>query len=203
MSLLGVQLVLALLLRKKPGEFKQVWRSGFLGKGELVSTFPKFSGALSSAGTKTKLIFTRKRALGSGATDALGNIKIGRAAAGRVPGNTRNELLTVIYHERVHQFLTPKLGLLRNIRIYVKQSGYARSFMLRYLEEALAETIAQLRVHGMSGEHILKGLKFPLQGTHYQITYAALGMEARGLLLGPVTVGGMLYNVYYGMRDGH
>lgn len=42
-------------------------------------------------------------------------------------------------------------------------------------------------------------MKFPL-GAKYEITVALLGTEVRGILLGPITVGGMVYNVYEGER---
>jgi hypothetical protein len=113
----------------------------------------------------------------------------------------KEELLATLYHEKVHQFMTPKMYFLRNIRIYAKQSGYVRSYILRYLEEAIAETFGLLRAYGMSAQNIIRGLKFPIENTGYQITYAALGNEATGILLGPVIAGGMVYNVYYGFVD--
>jgi hypothetical protein len=87
----------------------------------------------------------------------------------------------------------------RDFRVYMKQSGYSKSFILRYLEEALAETYGQLRAYGFGKEQLIKGLKFPL-GTQYEITVTQLADEARGILIGPITVGGMIYNVYQGAR---
>lgn len=105
-----------------------------------------------------------------------------------------------LYHETVHRFLTPKLQIFREFRIYLKQSGYMRSYILRYLEEALAETYAHLRTNGFSKEYVLKGLAFPI-GDYYEIRVSLLGREAKGILLGPINVGGMVYNVYEGLRS--
>jgi hypothetical protein len=37
-------------------------------------------------------------------------------------------------HEAVHQFLTPKLNVLRGLRGFLRAQGYNRSYILRYLE---------------------------------------------------------------------
>jgi hypothetical protein len=50
------------------------------------------------------------------------------------------------------------------------------------------------------GDSALKGRAFPL-GKQYEITIALLGQEAKGFMLGPITVGGMVYNVYEGLRS--
>ena len=71
---------------------------------------------------------------------------------------------------------------------------------LRYLEEALAETIGLLRARGMSAEYIVQGFKFPL-GNTYEITFSLLRQEVAGMLLGPVTVGGVMYSVWYGAQQ--
>lgn len=146
---------------------------------------------------KPKLTFTRKLNFGTGRTNPMtGDIRLGRGA--HFGNGTREEFLVTIYHEKVHQFFAPKMYLLRELRIYAAQSGYRQSYILRYLEEAFAEAIALLRVHGMTKENFLTGLRFPLQN-NYEITFIALGGEAKGILLGPITVGGMLYNVYHGL----
>lgn len=61
-------------------------------------------------------------------------------------------------HELVHQALTPKLNLLRELHGFARAQGYNRSYVLRYLEEALCETVAQLRVKGLSKTSILDKL---------------------------------------------
>src|SRR5258708_5396961 len=94
-----------------------------------------------------------------------------------------------LYHEQVHQFLTPKLYFLRNIRIQVALDGYNRSYVLRYLEEALAQSVAELRTRGIKG--LPDGIRFPVKNGY--VTVAKMGKEAVGILLGPINVAGNTY----------
>lgn len=59
-------------------------------------------------------------------------------------------------HEGVHQFLSPRSGPLRGLRADVGMAGYNRSHLIRYLEEAAAETVGTGSLRA--------GLRFPLQG---------------------------------------
>ncbi len=54
---------------------------------------------------------------------------------------------------------------------------------------------AQLRVRGVSRANIIKGAHFPVN--YGYVSFAQMGQEARGLLLGPINVGGSVYNVWY------
>ena len=96
--------------------------------------------------------------------------------------------------------IAPKFYLLRELRVFMRQSAYSKSYILRYLEEALAETIGLLRARGMSTEYIVKGFNFPL-GNTYEISFSLLRHEASGILLGPVIVGGIMYSVWYGVQQ--
>lgn len=96
--------------------------------------------------------------------------------------------------------IAPKFYLLRELRVFMRQSAYSKSYILRYPEEALAETIGLLRARGMSAEYIIQGFKFPL-GNTYEITFSLLRQEAAGILLGPVSVGGIMYSVWYGAQQ--
>lgn len=198
-TLVGVQSVLVILLRKSPGEtFKTV-------HGKPMKPYKQWNAEpLPKNGSfryQPKVIFTRKMNTGSGRTDALGNIRIGRAPGGKVfHGPTdpwRQELRATLHHEKVHQFLSPKFYLLRKVRIYIKQSAYQRSFLLRYIEEALAETVAKIRGHGWSRDNLFEGLVFPLENG-YGITITQLRTEASGIFLGPVVVAGMVFQTWYG-----
>lgn len=110
------------------------------------------------------------------------------------------KMLTTLYHEQVNMAIAPKFYLLRELRVFMRQSAYTKSYILRYLEEALAETIGLLRARGMSAEYIIQGFKFPL-GNTYEITFSLLRQEAAGVLLGPVTVGATMYSVWYGVQQ--
>ena len=73
--------------------------------------------------------------------------------------------------------------------------AYGAKHTKPFIEEAMAETYAQLRVSGINLNSLLKGITFPLNGG-YTITVTKAGSEAAGILLGPVNVGGMVWNVW-------
>jgi len=87
-----------------------------------------------------------------GTTSPFGEIRISSTASAAEQALAR-------VHELVHQFLTPRFGVLRTFRVQVAISGYTRVALLRYLEEALAQTVALVRVQGIS--FVLEGIKFP------------------------------------------
>lgn len=90
----------------------------------------------------------------------------------------------VLLHERIHQILTPKLYFLRNFRVQSRASSYFRSSLRRYLEEALAETAAQVGVNGF--RQTFAGLRFPVYEGYVQLTRGsgfAPDMSGRGLLV--------------------
>ena len=197
-TLVGVQSVMIILFRKRPGDTFKTVHGKPLKPYKQMSRLPRGDGMR----YKPKLIFTRTKNTGIGKTDPLGNSQIGRAPGGKFshgPNDPwRQELRAAVAHEKVHQFFSPKFYLLREIRIYAKQSAYARSFLLRYIEEALAETIGLLRGSGWTRENVFKGLIFPLNGK-YTLTISQMRAEARGILLGPVIAAGMMFNAFYGL----
>jgi hypothetical protein len=87
----------------------------------------------------------------------------------------------VILHETVHRFLTPKLGLLRTFRVRLNAAAYGRSVLLKYLEEAMAETYAQLRGVGFKG--LLEGIRFPVANDYVSISELAAEGEAIGTII--------------------
>ena len=104
---------------------------------------------------------------------------------------------TAKFHEEVHRLLTPKLQAfkwLRQARTVLKINGYLKSYLLRYIEEALAQTVAQVRGNGW--KTFFEGIKFPVGNEGY-VTVAKMGVEAKGILLGPINVGGMICRVYF------
>jgi hypothetical protein len=69
--------------------------------------------------------------------------------------------------------------------------------MLRYLEEALAESYAQLRVNGIKG--LPAGIRLPVASGAYNLTISGILREAAvagGIYLGTITVGGIVMHVY-------
>lgn len=204
-TLIGINTVFALLLRKKPDDIFNTHLNGarlpkYTQKVAARLNMPKNSHP--GWRYRPKIRFTKSLPAGNGETYISGDITIGRSfdRTKTTAKESAHAVLEAIYHERVHQFIAPKFYLFRESRAYLHHCGYYKSYILRYLEEALAETIAKLRANGVSPRYILEGLQFPL-GDGYQITYTALRHEAAGILLGPVTVGGSMYNVYYGVQQ--
>jgi hypothetical protein len=95
-----------------------------------------------------------------------------------------------LFHERVHSFLSPKLLVGRTLRADIMEAGYKHSALLKYLEEALAETYAQLHVRGMKG--LVTGLRVPVQNGY--VTLSRLAVEGAAAT---ITAGGATYGVYY------
>ena len=121
-----------------------------------------------------------------GYTSFWGDIKVSVILTGKAEQKT-------LLHEKVHQFLTPKFYFLRNVRVQLRANSYFNSQLLRYIEEALAEGFSQLMVYGV--RESLSAISFPVKGGY--VTIAGLKAEARGILLGPVVVSGLTYNVLY------
>ena len=97
------------------------------------------------------------------------------------------------FHEEVHSLLSPKFTFLRSFRAGLGMSAYNKSKFLKYLEEALAETYAQLRVNGIRGT--LTGVAFPVK-EGYVVLSDVIQEVAKGSLIGTVVVGGVTYSAY-------
>ena len=107
-----------------------------------------------------------------GRTDKFGNVTIR-------PGLVGEDLLQTVRHERVHQLLSPRPGLLVKIRADIRMGAYKHSHLLRYLEEAAAESWA-------TGS-LRQGLAFPLKGGlkgPYRLSLRRILLEASGYLIG-------------------
>lgn len=159
------------------------------GPPRAVLPAPRFSGLSYKPTIKSApLRSNRPGAILDGVTDPYGNITINLKHLND-PDPTR--FLLTLYHEQVHQFLTPKFFLFRDIRIRINQGGYHRSYVLRYLEEALAEGYAQFRVHGF--QQAIQAISFPTKNDY--VTVALMGVEVRGHMMGTINVAGMSYQV--------
>jgi hypothetical protein len=124
---------------------------------------------------------------GVGVTDKFGNITYSSS------GSATDRALA-LFHETVHSVLSPRLNFLRGMRADFGMWGYQRSAFLKYLEEALAETYAQVRVNGMSG--VLTGIRFPIvEG------YVTLSRVLTEAAIGTVVYGGVVYGVYVWTSD--
>lgn len=71
----------------------------------------------------------------------------------------------------------------------MRVAAYKHSELVRYLEEALAESYAQLKVNGISG--LPTGIQFPIANG-----YVRLERVLKEAAIGTVAVGGVTYGVY-------
>jgi hypothetical protein len=110
-------------------------------------------------------------------------------------GGSMTDQMLARNHEYVHSILSPKIRPFRELRANLRKSLYERSPLLRGLEEAIAETAAQLSVRGISLRNILNGVQFPVKEG-----YIILARDGQALLrdavVGTITVGGVSYTVY-------
>lgn len=113
-----------------------------------------------------------------GVTTTYGDITISREL-------TTEEQQMTLDHEKVHSFLSPRIGPFRQIRARLAISGYARSALLRYLEEAMAETYAQMRARGVRG--VVTGITFLLENGYLSIAEINV---MQGVFLGVIVVDG-------------
>lgn len=78
---------------------------------------------------------------------------------------------------------------LRELRADIGMKAYAKSELCRYLEEALAESYAQVKVNGLRA--LPDGLAFPMRNG-----YVTLGRVAGEGAIGTIAYGGVLYTVH-------
>lgn len=176
-DILGISIVSAVLLRRSA---RPVWNRGV----PKDSPMPKLGTA------PLKTIITRPRRLAGGSvgeTDMWGNIAVAR-------NQSFTEQRLTLYHEWVHSVLSPKFSVLRRFRAQFRLNAYKKSGLIRYLEEALAESYAQLKVQGM--RKAITGFSFPI--THGYLTVSELAAE--GVAIGNVIVSGTVYRVYLNNR---
>ncbi|HEV2864855.1 MAG TPA: hypothetical protein VGX48_27930 [Pyrinomonadaceae bacterium] len=182
-TLIGIQAVMAILLKKSPKVFRQGHNNAPTYTVRGLGPAPRTPGRLFY---RPKVTADPTLPRGEGYTTAFGDIYYSSRGTPELQRLVR-------VHERVHQLLTPKLQFLREVRVVISQNGYSKSYILRYLEEALAETAAQVGVHGL--RNAVEGITFPVKNGY--VTLAGMRTEAAGMMLGPVNVGGMVYRAYF------
>jgi len=124
----------------------------------------------------------------SGNTEWWGDIALKAASS---DAKTRTLL-----HETVHRFFSPRLQILRKLRVQRKAGSCSRSYILRYLEEGFAEMYAAYRFDGNGTlASVLSGLKFPVKNGY--VTVTKMANEARGVFQGAFVVGGVTYRVFF------
>jgi hypothetical protein len=179
----GVALITALFLRSKPKVLNDMKFGGPVGR---LSTGPRSGRMFYRPTTTIAPIRQSPGFLTKGITTMWGDITIESRLS-------KADQAATLLHEMVHSRLTPKLYFLREVRVRVAMEGYNRSYLLRYLEEALAQTVAELRTSGYQG--LPAGISFPVKNGY--VTLAKMGEEVAGVLLGPVNAASSTYRVLY------
>lgn len=183
-SILGLQAVLAVLFRGAP----KTWRGG----KAKVGPAPKF---VRGAVARPPLRSTRTIGPGGGFTSPWGEIVISRLG-------TSTDRRLVALHESVHRLLTPKLNILRNFRVGGRAASYSRSPLSKFLEEAMAETVAQIGVNGFRA--VFKGISFPVSNGYVTLCRRAVVNEEivfpiipelAGIVSGGFVLAGQWYDV--------
>jgi hypothetical protein len=181
-AILGIQAVLALLFKGRP-------------KGGRVPAGPEPTGP--GFRYKPTIIKTPALAAGEGSTTFWGDVEISTA------GSPTDQAI-VLLHEKLHQSLSPKFYLLRRFRVENRIGSYFRSSLYRYVEEALAETIGQVGVNGLSKTFV--GLRFPVTNGYVYLTRAggySSAMRGAGLvpetasLLATGAVQGFAFKIWF------
>jgi RHS repeat-associated protein len=145
------------------------------------------SGAAESRIARGTTTWTRELPSGNGFTDKFGNMTLSKLGSAVDRAQVR-------IHEGVHSFLSPSpSSILADLRANLRMSVHHRSQFIRYTEEAIAETAAQLGTRSMTGmsfgQAVRAGLRFPLEGD-YRLTLQGVGAEAAG---GAVLIGGTVH----------
>jgi RHS repeat-associated protein len=155
-------------------------------RAALADTAPQTleEGVVTFLGREIKVPYTSKRLpVGDwGVTDNYGNIAIKRGLAG-----TRFFEPT-LRHEAVHRFLSPRTGPFRNWRANVGETAQ-RSHLVKYLEEALAESFAKRSLY--------RGVRYPFEMSD-PVSAHRLLLEGAGYLGG---TSGLTYHAYRVAED--
>jgi hypothetical protein len=175
----GVTLVTAILFKNRP---RNTLKEPHFGGAAQVGVPPA-----RSPGLRYKPTISERPMAGGllGVTTEYGDIVVNANLA-------PFEKTETVLHERVHQFFTPKFYFLRDIRVQINIEAYNRSYLLRFVEEALAEGYALLR---MRGRGVLAAISFPVRNGY--VTVAKMGQEAAGFVLGIVNVSGLSFRVLF------
>lgn len=162
-------------------------RASSVTPGNSPSTANKPSSNKGGTNTGKKPLFAKQTVTydpllpkGQGFTDKYGNVTISSKGS-------QNDRDLVRYHESVHAALSPKFKFLRDFRANLGVAAYKNSSLVRYIEEALAETYAQLKVNGI--RNMPEGLRFPIKNGYVTITNVAAEGALALFLFAGITYG--------------
>ena len=154
-GILGVQAVLAILFRGRP-----VTKRTTAGPAP-----PRTPGLRFRPGPPVEDL---KLTEGNAYCSWWGEINLNAFSVG-----TEREVL--VFHEQVHQFLTPKLYFLRNVRVEMRVGTYTGSSLWRFLEEWLAYAVGHGR--GKQWSKMFGSIAFPVQRGY--VYWVRAGADAR------------------------
>lgn len=183
-TLLGISAIQAFLLR---GQVRQVGpvianRGPTILPRPPVGEPPPASRQLDLK--RPWLLPSRPGTIRRGTTDAYGRMEIPTF-------QSRQLQREALYHELVHRFFSPKVGPLRKLRAELRIGAYNRVALLRYLEEALAQGIGQLRTRGLLAG--LRAYRFPVENGYVTIAK----MAGEGSMLGSIMLAGTRFFVSF------
>jgi len=186
--LAGITTVMALLMRKSVKDIQAARGTNVLDAMRPQDPGLPAVGSDPAAGklwSKPGITSDPTLPPGEGSTSPFGEVRISSQ------GSATQQALARL-HESVHQFLTPKFGYLRTFRVQLGMSAYLRSAFLQYLEEAIAETVAQVRVVG-GFSAFLEGVKFPVANGYVTIS----DLASEGAAIGTITAGTQTFTVQF------
>jgi hypothetical protein len=111
---------------------------------------------------------------------------------------TATDRAVVLLHEKVHQFLAPKFYFMREYRAGNNAASYIRSSLYRYIEEAVAETVAQVGVNGF--REFFTGVRFPVKNGYMYLRQAGGAIHPKHLGHGLIPEGKAV--VWVGVASG-
>ena len=205
-AILGVEAVLIVLFRGTPKTFRggshqvgppPVHTGGFRYQ-------PPLRGSRNPADFNAPPNFPQQWLVGTGMTQPYGQITIFRPDLRHLSEEAaeaaRLETRMAAYHEAVHRRLTPKLNFLWRFRVQARVNSYYRSSFSQYLEEAVAETVAQVGVNGFKAA--FRGVTFPVQNGYVTLVrrHEDTGLrgtltEVGGILAGGFLIGDMAFDI--------
>ena len=197
-ALVGVEFILGMLhLRQPKDTFRFSYKGDLPKPGVAIPSMPR-AGPFNRY--EFEIHWTRSRAPGRGGTNPRNVATIGRNwTPGVAPlSEAVREVRKATEHEVVHLWLNRAFTTLGRPAYYLRMGAYKRSYILRYLEEAMAEARSQHIIPRRENE--VAFYRFPFDPT-YQVTLARMGEELGGVVLGPVMVGGMTYQAMHGVPD--
>ncbi len=185
-TILGISIVQAVLLHGQARALR------VRGRPRLRSYPPRISvGEPPPPGARLRVLRPATLGGASARTDAWGDvIEIAR-------DQPLSEQRIALLHELVHRYLTPRTGVLRQLRNEARFNQYRRSAFLRYLEEALAEGYGQLKRNGFWSA--VKAISYPLRSKSGKRPYVTVSQAWKeGKRLGTITLCGNRFYVTVG-----